>query len=360
MVNCKMKKIKVAVLFGGRSGEHEVSLVSAASVMKALNPDKYEIIKVGITKHGNWIINAEIDQMAKFDNDTQTSDIKLNELVALKPDVVFPVLHGTFCEDGTLQGMLETIDLPYVGCGVMASAICMDKTVAKRLFKEAGINIVPYLEIKRNEFKSNKDEILKEIESKLGYPCFVKPVNSGSSVGITKAKNESDLEMAINEAAKYDRKILIEKAISGREIEVSVLGNDSPKASLPGEIVPCNEFYDYSAKYIDDKSGLNIPAELSDEIREKIRENAVTAYKAADCAGMARVDFFLERNTNKIYLNEINTIPGFTSISMYPKLWEATGLSYSSLLDELIELAMERFNDKQISLSGIEALNNKF
>lgn len=355
-----MKKLKIAVMFGGRSGEHEVSLVSANSVINALNPEKYDIVKIGITKHGNWVMNVETSQMAKFDEDVNASDIKLNELIALKPDVVFPVMHGTFCEDGTLQGMLETANLPYVGCGVMASAVGMDKTVAKRLFNDAGINIVPYIEIKRREYQKDKNGIINEIESKIGYPCFIKPVNSGSSVGISKAKNKNELQAAIDEASKFDRKILIEKAISGREIEVSVLGNDSPKASLPGEIIPCNEFYDYSAKYIDDKSGLDIPAKLPEKIREDIRETAVKAYKTIDCAGMARVDFFLEKETNKIYLNEINTIPGFTSISMYPKLWEATGVSYPQLLDELIELAIERFDDKQTSLSGIEALSNKF
>jgi D-alanine-D-alanine ligase len=268
-------------------------------------------------------------------------------------DVLFPVVHGTYGEDGTLQGLLELADLPYVGCGVLASSTGMDKTIAKRLFKEAGLAVGAFKEILRKDWKQSPDKIIKEIEEKFSYPVFVKPVNSGSSVGISKAKNTAELKEAIKTAATYDRKILIEAQIIGRELEVSVLGNDSPEASVSGEIVPCNDFYDYSAKYVDNKSELKIPADLSPTISQEIRVLAIKAYRALDCAGMARVDFFLEKDTNRLIINEINTIPGFTSVSMYPKLWEATGLSYPELLDKLINLAIERYEEKQESLLAV-------
>lgn len=367
-------KLKVGIIFGGRSGEHDVSLVSAASIMKALNKDKYEIIPIGITRSGVWLTDVTTEMMQQysktkskdalkgarkivFSSDTENTGLIVlnnngkNELIKL--DVVFPINHGTYGEDGTLQGMLDQADMPYVGCGVLASSAGMDKTIAKRLFKDAGIDIAPYVEVLRSEWRKNPDSATAKVEKELGYPCFVKPVNSGSSVGISKARNGAEFKAAMDEAAKYDRKILIEKGINAREIEVSVMGNDEPEASLPGEIVPCNEFYDYSAKYIDDKSKLSIPAKLSDDLIAKIRETAVKAYKALDCAGLARVDFFVEKETNNIIINEINTLPGFTSISMYPKLWEATGLPYSQLLDKLIDLAIERYKDKQESLSAV-------
>jgi D-alanine-D-alanine ligase len=352
------QKIKVAVIFGGVSGEHEVSLISAASIIKALSPQRYDVIRVGITKSGHWVMNAEIADMPKLNKASAGHEphIGISELAALKPLVVFPVLHGTYGEDGTIQGMLEIADLPYVGCGVMASAAGMDKIIAKRLLDNAGIAVTPDVIVARRNWRNNRELWLDEVEKKLGYPCFIKPVNSGSSVGISKAKNREALALGIDEAAKYDRKILIEAFIDAREIEVSVLGNDNPRASIPGEIVPSNEFYDYSAKYIDNKSGLHIPAKLDEKTTEHIRSLAVRAYQALDCAGMARVDFFLDKNTGKILLNELNTIPGFTSISMYPKLWEATGLGYEALVDELIELGLERFADKKESLKGILSL----
>ena len=369
-------KLKVGVIFGGRSGEHEVSLVSANSIMRALNPDKYEAIPVGITRQGSWMVGVKPEAMlehtkakgclalagiacgkASLNCDPTNKGLMLldqpRSQEAIKLDVLFPIIHGTYGEDGTLQGMLELADMPYVGCGVLASAAGMDKTVAKRLFNDAGINVAPYQEVLRSAWRKQPEKIMSEIENSLGYPCFVKPVNSGSSVGISKAKNRSTLKEAMDLAAKYDRKILIESFINGREIEVSVLGNDNPIASLPGEIVPCNEFYDYSAKYIDGKSELNIPADIPAEITEDIRNQAIKAYRALDCAGMARVDFFLERGSNRIIINEINTIPGFTSISMYPKLWEATGISYTELVDKLVELALERYADKQESLAAV-------
>jgi len=271
----------------------------------------------------------------------------------VKLDVVFPIVHGTYGEDGTLQGLLEMADLPYVGCGVMASSVGMDKTTAKRLFRDAGLPIAPFTEHLRRDWRERPDKVIAEIEAAFGYPCFVKPVNSGSSVGVSKAHDREELRAAIDLAAKYDRKILVETSITGRELEVSVLGNDAPIASIPGEIVPCNEFYDYKAKYVDDRSELHIPAKITAEQTAEIREMAVRAYRALDCAGMARVDFFLDRDTGKFVLNEVNTIPGFTSISMYPKLWEATGITYQDLVTKLVEFAFERYSDRQESLKAI-------
>ncbi|NCB39710.1 MAG: D-alanine--D-alanine ligase [Erysipelotrichia bacterium] len=374
----KGTRLKVGVIFGGRSGEHEVSLVSANSIIKALNPEKYEIIPVGITRQGSWMVGVKPEKMLEYSKTRSNSCLAFAGAASgkaslncdpankglmlldkqcsgehVKLDVLFPIIHGTYGEDGTLQGMLELADMPYVGCGVLASAAGMDKTFSKRLFNDAGINIAPYKEVLRSSWRANPEKIICEVESTIGYPCFIKPVNSGSSVGISKAKNRDSFETAMNEAARYDRKILIEAHIDGREIEVSVLGNDDPIASIPGEIVPCNEFYDYSAKYIDDRSELKIPADLTPELTEEIRKTAIKAYKALDCAGMARVDFFLERKTNRIIINEINTIPGFTNVSMYPKLWEATGITYPQLVDKLVELAIERYRDKQESLAAV-------
>ncbi|MDN5278597.1 MAG: D-alanine-D-alanine ligase [Clostridiales bacterium] len=371
-------KLKVGVIFGGRSGEHEVSLVSANSIMKALNPDKYEIIPVGITRQGSWLVGVKPEAMLEDKSDKGKTCVpyaggpngKANLncdpsnkglILVNKPqtenhvalDLLFPVIHGTYGEDGTLQGLLEQADMPYVGCGVLASAAGMDKTIAKKLFRDAGIAVAPFKEILRSAWKRDPEAILAAIEKEFSYPCFVKPVNSGSSVGISKARDKATLREAIDQAARFDRKILIESFVNGREIEVSVLGNDDPIASVPGEIVPCNEFYDYTAKYVDDRSELKIPADLSPDITEEIRRLAIKAYRALDCAGMARVDFFLERATNRIIINEINTIPGFTKISMYPKLWEATGISYSELCDRLIDLALERYRDKQESLAAV-------
>lgn len=271
----------------------------------------------------------------------------------VKLDVLFPIVHGTYGEDGTLQGLIEMADIPYVGCGVLASALGMDKTASKRVFRDAGLPTGAFMEILRKDFKSDPDKMLEKIEAEFTYPCFVKPVNSGSSVGISKAHDRAELLAALDLAGKFDRKILIEAFIDGRELEVSVLGNDEPIASVPGEVVPCNEFYDYNAKYNDSQSELHIPAKLSAEQTAEIRGLAVRAFKSLDCAGMARVDFFMERSTGRMIINEVNTIPGFTAISMYPKLWEATGVSYSELVDRLISLALERHTDKQESLKSI-------
>jgi D-alanine-D-alanine ligase len=371
------KKIRLGVLFGGRSGEHEVSLTSAAAVMQALDPEKYELVPVGITRDGRWrvgskaiglLAGAEGDNLAQRTASLQTvledgravtpsvdpSGPKLLPMakssgaVKARPevDVIFPVLHGTFGEDGTIQGLLELADLPYVGAGVLASAAGMDKDVMKRLFRDAGLPVVPWEMVLRKEWEDDPAGVRRKIEKRLRYPLFVKPANLGSSVGITKAHSRAQFKAGMDLAAQYDRKILVEKAVDAREIECAVLGNDKPEASVPGEIVPVNEFYDYEAKYIKEGSELLIPARLSPRQTQRVQDLAVRAFKAIDCAGMGRVDFLLDRKSGKLFLLEINTIPGFTSISMYPKLWEASGVPYSTLLDRLIELALERQHDK--------------
>jgi D-alanine-D-alanine ligase len=349
-------------LFGGRSGEHDVSLQSAASVIKALDAAKYEILPIGITREGHWRVGSGAVQLLPQvleSGDPVTPSVdpagpKLLPLARSVPapssrpevDVVFPVLHGTFGEDGTVQGLLELADVPYVGAGVLASAAGMDKDVMKRLFRDAGLPVVPWELILRSDWESHPGAVRKRIEKSLRYPLFVKPVNMGSSVGISKVHARRELAAALNLAGQYDRKILVEKGIDAREIECSVLGNDHPQASVPGEVVPVNEFYDYEAKYIKEGSELVIPAQLTPGQAARVQEVAIRAFQAIDGAGMGRVDFLLGRKTGKVYLNEINTIPGFTSISMYPKLWEASGIPYPQLLDRLIELALERYQEK--------------
>jgi D-alanine-D-alanine ligase len=320
-----MARIRVAVLYGGRSGEHEVSLNSAESVIAAMDPSRYDVQRILITKDGHWQprpISPEPDG---------NSDI----------DVVFPVLHGTFGEDGTVQGLLELACLPYVGAGVLASSVSMDKEVQKRLCVERGLPVADYMTVRRGQFQP--DEICRHLR----YPMFVKPANLGSSVGISKAKNCEELKTALDLASQYDRKILIERGIIGREFECSVLGNDQPMAAIPCEILPSREFYDYEDKYLLNQARTVLPADLSpDQIRE-IQRLAVECYKAVECEGMARVDFLMETATGKFFINEINTVPGFTSISMFPKMWEAAGIPYPKLIDRLIELALERHRDRQ-------------
>jgi D-alanine-D-alanine ligase len=373
-------------MFGGRSGEHEVSIVSATSVMNALDKSKYEIVPVGITKSGRWIAGNNSVQLLKsgiedtpfyamlpadpneqrlVPSTTNAMEARAMDSLGEKFDVVFPVLHGPYGEDGAVQGLLELANLPYVGAGVLGSAVCMDKVVQKFLCLQAGVPVVDFLWVRYEDWQYNQTnsqsipanpqqlcgltqkEMLAKIEAELRFPLFVKPANMGSSVGISKAHNRDELIRGIDEAAQYDEKILLEVAVpEAREIEVSVLGNTQPKASLPGEVVPSNEFYDYDAKYVDGASTLIIPAELSAGLTELTRETAIRGFLACNCEGMARVDFLLNRKTNELYLNEINTIPGFTQISMYPKLWEASGMSYSQLLDELIQLAIERHRRK--------------
>jgi D-alanine-D-alanine ligase len=382
------RRIRVGVLFGGQSGEHEVSLPSASSVIEAMEASgRYEIVPIGITRTGRWLLhpraleilsaraeirlgiagpgagtteggapekpNARPLDAASEEPTALVPDGDRSSLVALSSgrepehlDVVFPVLHGTKGEDGVVQGFLELAGIPYVGSGVASSAVAMDKDIMKRLFRSAGLLTPNWLLVRRLRWEREREGVLVEAE-KLGYPCFVKPANLGSSVGISKAKNRKDLARAIDEAALYDTKMLVEEAITAREIEVSVLGNDEPEASVPGEVIPCNEFYDYRAKYIDGDSSLIIPAPLSPAKTEEVRDIATRAFRALDCSGMARVDFLLDRKTERLFLSEVNTIPGFTSISMYTKLWEASGLSYIRLIDRLIDLAFERHETRR-------------
>jgi D-alanine-D-alanine ligase len=355
------QKIKVGVLFGGRSGEHEVSLVSASSVIAALDRSKYEVIPIGIAPDGRWISSAESLAMLKARQEISSQQESFlvpgphrRALVNAQGqsdqttiDVVFPVLHGTYGEDGTIQGLLELANLPYVGAGVLASAAGLDKIVQKQLFAEAGLPIVRYRWFLSKAISPNGRKVVSDVERHLRYPVFVKPSNAGSSVGITKAHNRRELLEGLSLAASYDRKVIVEQGVKNvREIECAVLGNDAPIASMPGEIIPSNEFYDYDAKYVDGKSTAIIPAGLPKRVTKDIQRIAARAFAVLDCAGMARIDFFVTAKKAKIYLNEVNTIPGFTSISMYPKLWEASGLPYPALLDKLISLAIERHREK--------------
>ncbi len=349
----KKKLLRVGVLFGGRSGEHEVSLVSAASVIRGLDPDKYEAVPIGITKDGHWLIGEGAAKMLPEVLKTGrrvmlTADPTEAALMPLdrgagaqRLDVIFPVLHGTYGEDGTIQGMLDLAGLPYVGAGVLGSAIGMDKDVAKRLCQSERIPVVPWVTVHRWQWERDPVAVKSQIEEKFPYPVFVKPATLGSSVGMTKVHKGDELGAAMDLACEFGLKVLVEKAVSAREIEVSVLGNHAPKASVPGEIVPHREFYDYTAKYLEDGTRLIIPAQLKPAQVQKIQSLAVEAFRALELSGMARVDFFLEKKGNKLYLNEVNTIPGFTSISMYPKLWEASGISFRQLIDKLIDLAFE-------------------
>lgn len=389
-----MQKLRVGILFGGRSGEHEVSLLSAASVLNAIDKDKYEVVPIGITKEGRWLTaehaeNLLAGKLVLEPRNLRAGDPELTEAAAvlargeavvvppepvhrfsglvpfqtdaallrrasdraINVDVIFPVLHGTFGEDGTIQGLLELADIPYVGAGVLGSAAGMDKDIMKSLFLAAGIPIVKHVTVLRSAWEKDPKKVERMV-AKLKYPVFVKPANLGSSVGISKAHNRKELGPAIEEAAKFDRKIVIEQGVGGtkakaREIECSVLGNDEAAASVPGEIVPIKEFYDYNAKYLDEGSQLIIPAKLTKAQTKTVQELAIRAFKAVDCSGLARVDFLMDPKTGKIYLNEINTMPGFTSISMYPKLWAASGLEYADLIDRLIQLAVERHEDKK-------------
>ena len=347
------KKIKVGVIFGGRSGEHEVSLVSAESVIKALDRTKYNVIPIGITKRGEWVASEELKVKSEkllelFKQGKIKNGSRLPPKILTKVDVVFPVLHGTFGEDGTIQGLFEMLNIPYVGASVLGSAVGMDKVIQKQLCEQAKLPIVKYIWFLKEKWTKSYTDILRHIEKTLKYPVFIKPANMGSSVGISKAKNRRELIDGINSAAKYDKKILVEEAVSNvREIECSVLGSDEPIASVPGEIISSGEFYDYDAKYVDGRSRSTIPAKLPKKMIEAVRNFARQVFLTTNCLGMARVDFLLDNKRQKIYVNEINTIPGFTSISMYPKLWQASGLSYKNLLDTLVNLALENFKEKQ-------------
>ena len=361
------KKIRVGIIFGGRSGEHEVSFCSASSIIKAIDKDKYIIVPIGITKEGRWISPQDSElalQSGKIEgkntvillNDSFSKSLvcidnnqKLDKSSALeKLDVIFPVLHGPYGEDGTVQGLLELANIPYVGAGVASSAISMDKDLMRTIFQQKGLPILKWITIKRKEWQKDKEKILSLIQNGFEYPLFVKPANLGSSVGITKVHKKEELEKAIDLASSYDRKILIEEGLEElREIECGVLGNDEPQASVVGEVKPAGEFYDYDSKYIEEGTQLIIPADLPLGVSQEVQEIALRAFKAVDSAGMARVDFFVSKKENKIYLNEINTIPGFTFVSMYPRLWEASGIPYPELIDRLIQLALERHQDKK-------------
>src|SRR6266481_2595718 len=390
-----MKKLRVGILFGGRSGAHEVSLLSAASVLQAIDKDKYEVVPIGITKDGRWLTADDAEnllqgklvleprQLRAGDPETTQAAAVLarGESVVVPPepvhrqsglvpfqtdaaltrrasdrainvDIIFPVLHGTFGEDGTIQGLFELADIAYVGAGVLGSAAGMDKDVMKSLFRAAGLPIVKHVTILRSQWQKDQKKIVREVESQLKYPVFVKPANLGSSVGISKARNRKELGSAVEIAGSYDRKVVVEQGVGGkkhkaRELECAVLGNDAPKASVVGEIIPGGEFYDYNAKYIDEGSRPVIPAEITKKQMKAVQEMAVRAFQAVDCSGLARVDFLMDPKTEKIYANEINTMPGFTSISMYPKMWAASGLAYPELIDRLIQLALERHAEKK-------------
>jgi D-alanine-D-alanine ligase len=366
------RRLRVGVLFGGRSTEHEVSVLSAQSIIGALDATRYEVVPIYIDKEGHWLLGDSIPRLI-HDPAARTyvylpPDPTQRGLVpasmngtpatpsSMPPlDVVFPVFHGLNGEDGTIQGLLELANVAYVGAGVLASALGLDKIYMKRAFAAAGLPVVDYLWISRSRFERDPDAFLDLVEAQLGYPCFSKFANSGSSVGTSKAHDRAELRAGLRLASGFDRKILVERAIDARELEVSVLGNDDPEASIVGEIVPAHEFYDYEAKYMDDGSKLLIPAPIPAALATEVRQLAIRAFQAIDAAGLARVDFFLERTTNKIFLNEANTIPGFTRISMYPKLWEASGLTYATLVDRLIALAQERFQEKQRSQTAIDS-----
>jgi D-alanine-D-alanine ligase len=360
-------RTSVCVLFGGRSGEHEISLISARSIMNAADPARYRIVPVGITKEGIWkspVTEGPLEPERAFS--PEAVEVVLWSLPGFKGllrqveeeggrgndwhrravDIVFPVLHGTFGEDGTVQGLIEMVGLPYVGSGVAGSAVAMDKEIMKRLFVQADLPQVRWRAIAVRRWRAEPELVTKEIEESLGYPCFVKPANLGSSVGISKVHAREELGTAIDTAARYDRKILIEEGIPAREIECAVLGNADPEASVVGEVVPCKEFYDYEAKYLIEGSELLIPAPLDGKTTREVQTLARRAFQALDVAGLARADFFVHKDTGRVYLNELNTMPGFTEISMYPKLWEASGLPYAALIDRLIQLGFERQTER--------------
>lgn len=374
------KKIRVGVIFGGRSAEHEVSLVSAKAVLNAIDPEKYDVDLIGLTREGRWLSLGDaklaagnrpdpLALMEKYANPKNAPELpgpsasktglaEVNSLggaanvrFSAPVDVIFPVLHGPYGEDGTMQGFLEMANVPYVGCGVLASAIGMDKVTAREVFKQHGLPVLEYFAFKRRDWEKDAETqaaLLDRIEAEISYPNFVKPVNMGSSVGVSKARDRHELAAAIEMACHYDRKIMVEKALNPRELEVAVLGNDDPMASVVGEILISrkSDFYSYTAKYQDNEVGFTIPADIPPELSDRLRGMAVQAFLALDGAGMTRVDFFQDRASGEVYLNEVNTIPGFTPVSMYPMMWEKTGISYRELVDRLIELALERHADK--------------
>ncbi len=372
------KKINVAVFFGGVSGEHEVSLVSGNSIIQELKKnDKYNVIEIGIGKTGRWFLGDNVLEILKSGKEPNTDEIVFLsqdptekgliviknidgkvEKINIKVDVIFPVLHGTNGEDGTIQGLFRLSNIPYVGCNVPSSALAMDKILSKRIFASNGLNVVPDIFFTRKDWKENQEDIIKKCEE-IGYNLFIKPANTGSSVGITKAHNREELKEGIELASKYDFMVQVEKSIdNAREIEVAILGNDRPKASVAGEIAPSGEFYDYAAKYEDGQSLTIVPARITDKQMKDIQEKAVKAFISLGCRGLSRVDFLMDPKTDEIYLNEINTLPGFTSISMYPKLWEASGIKYGKLLENVINLAFEEFDEKHKNSTNFQSKND--
>jgi D-alanine-D-alanine ligase len=362
------KRIRVGIIFGGRSGEHEVSLRSARSIMDAIDKDKYEVLPIGITKEGRWIAGGD-PWKALVSGEAgsrpaallgepgsravkaieapsgESSAMSLHDIATV--DVIFPVMHGPYGEDGTIQGLLELADIPYVGAGVVGSAVGMDKAIFKAVMTAHGIPVLPHQLVLRSEWEADREGVIARAESSLSYPMFVKPANLGSSVGISRAADRAALTAALDEAARYDRRLLIEQGIPAREIEVSVLGNENPIASIPGEVIPGDVFYSYADKYLRNDAQLVIPAPLDENMVHQVQQMAIRAFRAIDCAGLARADFLLDKHTGQLWMNELNTIPGFTSISMYPKLWEASGIPYPELIDRLIQLALERHADRQ-------------
>ncbi len=355
-------KTRLGILYGGKSPEHKVSLQTAMAVMNAIDKNKFDVIPIYITTEGQWVkgekLTGEVKDVKQLQLKTEAKAIlpvALNETSVVEGtkqqgddvvDVIFPLLHGPNGEDGTVQGLLELLNIPYVGNGVLASAVGMDKVVMKHLFAQAGLRQAKYVSFTKSEWKENEEAAYDKVEQELGYPCFVKPANAGSSVGITKCKKREDVKAAFAEAFKYDRKVIIEEAIVGREVEIGVLGNDKPICSVVGEIVPKKEFYDYQAKYEDGNTELIIPANITEEQYETIKAMAITAFKTLDLSGLVRADFFLTKD-GVVYINEINTMPGFTPFSMFPLLWKHTGVSYSELIERLVQLAIERHEEKQ-------------
>jgi D-alanine-D-alanine ligase len=355
------KRLRVAVVYGGRSGEHEVSIQSARSVIAAIDPDQYEVVPIGVTHSGAWLAATPEALLAGESDPGQrvlpSADPDQRGLIPLAPavasaaasagiDVVFPLVHGTFGEDGSLQGLFELATVPYVGSGVLGSAVGMDKITMKTVFRAEGLPIVDYVPVARAMWESEPRSVLERIEDRLGYPCFVKPSNLGSSVGISKARDPGQLQAALDLAAEFGSRMLVEQAVDARELECGVLGNDGPEASVVGEIIPAREFYDYHAKYYDEATEFVIPAEIDQALQTRIQQLAIAAFTAIAASGMARVDFFLDRSRGTLYLNEINTIPGFTSMSVYPRLWAASGVPYPQLIDRLIRLALDRHQDE--------------
>lgn len=374
-----MGKLRVAVVFGGRSGEHEVSLMSAQSIMNAMDKERYDVIPIGITKDGRWLVGgdplktllegnvddaqADAEALPPVGHRSASVSILSSErgpmALAASADIFFPVLHGPYGEDGTIQGLFDLAGVPYVGAGVAASAVGMDKAFMKMAFQHAGLPVLDYIVFTDAQWDADAAALRERIARELDYPCFVKPANLGSSVGISRVASPDELEGAVAEAFRHDRKLIVERAaLDCREVEVSVLGNDDPEASVPGEIVPANDFYDYEAKYFSDDSELIIPARISEGAADKVRRMAVAAFQAVDGSGLGRIDFFVDKETEAVWVNEINTMPGFTRISMYPKLWEATGLPYPELIDRLIQLGLER-HERRMRREA-DALRDKF